>query len=98
MNALQVETCMLYMYFKETSLISHASLESSNKESINQSINQGHTVKQLSILTQIGRFRTVTPGRVLWWLWNDAQSLKQQRRGALMFPKVNCRISSSHQT
>ena len=38
MNALQVETCMLYMYFKETSLISHASLESSNKESINQSI------------------------------------------------------------
>ena len=40
MNALRVETCMLYMYFKETSLISHASLESSNKESINQSINQ----------------------------------------------------------
>ena len=38
MNALRVETCMLYMYFKETSLISHASLESSNKESINQSI------------------------------------------------------------
>ena len=37
MNALQVETCMLYMYFKETSLISHASLESSNKESSNQS-------------------------------------------------------------
>ena len=34
MNALRVETCMLYMYFKETSLISHASLESSNKESI----------------------------------------------------------------
>ena len=37
MNALRVETCMLYMYFKETSLISHASLESSNKESFNQS-------------------------------------------------------------
>ena len=34
MNALRVETCMLYMYLKETSLISHASLESSNKESI----------------------------------------------------------------
>ena len=30
---------VVYMYFKETSLISHASLESSNKESINQSIN-----------------------------------------------------------
>ena len=38
MNALRVETCMLYMYFKETSLISHASLESSNKESINQKL------------------------------------------------------------
>ena len=37
MNALRVETCILYMYFKETSLISHASLESWNKESINQS-------------------------------------------------------------
>ena len=36
MNALRVETCILYMYFKETSLISHASLESWNKESINQ--------------------------------------------------------------
>ena len=34
MNALRVETCILYMYFKETSLISHASLESWNKESI----------------------------------------------------------------
>ena len=41
MNALRVETCMLYMYFKETSLISHASLESSNKESINQNTS-GH--------------------------------------------------------
>ena len=39
MNALRVETCMLYMYFKETSLISHASLESSNKESINRLFN-----------------------------------------------------------
>ena len=38
MNALRVETCMLYMYFKETSLISHASLESWNKESINQKL------------------------------------------------------------
>ena len=38
MNALRVETCILYMYFKETSLISHASLESWNKESINQTV------------------------------------------------------------
>ena len=41
MNALRVETCMLYMYFKETSLISHASLESWNKESINQRYTSG---------------------------------------------------------
>ena len=46
MNALRVETCMLYMYFKETSLISHASLESSNKESINQSIKYTHALVQ----------------------------------------------------
>ena len=48
MNALQVETCMLYMYFKETSLISHASLESSNKESINQKIHVWQVSLQLS--------------------------------------------------
>ena len=41
---------------------------------------QGHTAKKNpSILTQIGRFRTVTPIRNHWWLWNDAQSLKQHR-------------------
>ena len=44
MNALRVKTCMLYMYFKETSLISHASLESSINQSINQSIRTNHMV------------------------------------------------------
>ena len=37
---------------------------------------QGHTAKNLSILTQIGCFRTVTPVWIHKWLPNDAQSLK----------------------
>ena len=59
---------------------------------------QGHTRQKKSILTQIGRFRTVTPVRIHWWLWNDAQSLQQYRRGALLFFKVFCQISRSHGT
>ena len=35
--------------------------------------------KKTSILTQIGRFRTVNLVWIHWWLWNDAQSLKQHR-------------------
>ena len=33
--------------------------------------------KKLPILTQIERFWTVNPVWIQWWLWNDAQSLKQ---------------------
>ena len=33
---------------------------------------QGHTAKKSSILTQIGRFRTVTPAWIHRWLRNDA--------------------------
>ena len=33
-------------------------------------------LSKLSNLTQIGRFRTVTPVWIQQWLWNDAQSLK----------------------
>ena len=54
--------------------------------------------KKLSILTQIGRFRTVTPVWIHWWLWNDSQSLKQHWRGVLLFFKVICQISRSHET
>ena len=43
---------------------------------------QGHTsnckftrLKASSNLTQIGRFRTVTPVLIHWWIWNDTQSL-----------------------
>ena len=55
-------------------------------------------LKKSLILTQIGCCRTVTPVRDHWWLWNYAQILKQHRRGALLFFKVICQISRSHQT
>ena len=50
------------------------------------------------ILFQIGRFRTVTPVWIQWCLWNDAQSLKQHRRGTLLFFKVIRQISRSRGT
>ena len=46
------------------------------------------------MLTQIGCFRTVTPVLIYQWLSNDAQSLKQHRRGALLI--VIRQISRSH--
>ena len=54
--------------------------------------------KKSPILTQIGHFRTVTPVWIQWWLWHDAQSLKQHKRGALLCFKVICQISRSHRT
>ena len=64
---------------------------------------QGHTsnfkvtrLKKSSILTQIGRFRTVTPVWIHIWWWNDAYSLMLLRRGALLFFKVIRQISRSH--
>ena len=59
---------------------------------------RGHTEQKSPIFTQIERFRTVTPVWIHWWLWNDAQSLKQHRRGALLFFKVTRQISRSHGT
>ena len=50
------------------------------------------------ILSQFGRFRTVTPAWFHRWLWNAAQGLKQHRRGALLFFKVIRQISRSHAT
>ena len=55
-------------------------------------------LKKLSNLTQIGHFRTVTPAWIHPWLWNVAQSLKQQRRDALLFSKVINQNSRSHGT
>ena len=51
-----------------------------------------------SNFTQIGRFRTLTPVWIHRWLWNVTQSLKQQRRDALLFSKVIHEISRSHGT
>ena len=59
---------------------------------------QGHTALKIVELTQIGRFRTLTPVWIHQWLWNVAQSLKQQRRDALLFSKVIHQISRSHGT
>ena len=56
---------------------------------------QGLTAKKTSILTQIGRFQTVTPVWIHRWLWKVTQSLKQQRRDALLFSKVIQQISRS---
>ena len=46
----------------------------------------------------MGRFRTVTPVWIHRWLRNVAQSLKQQRRDALLFSQVIHEISWSHGT
>ena len=59
---------------------------------------QGHTDKNASILTQIGRFRTVTPVWIHWWLGNDAERLKQHTRDALLFFNVIRHILRPHRT
>ena len=48
------------------------------------------------ILTRMEGFRTVTLVWIHRWLWNDAQSLKQHRRGALLFFKVTQQMLRSH--
>ena len=57
---------------------------------------QGHTGQKSPIFTRIEHFRTVTLVWIQWWLWNDAQSLKQHRRGAQLFFKVIRQISRAH--
>ena len=59
---------------------------------------QGHTGQIIADLTRIDRFRTATPVWIDWWIWCDAQGLKQHRAGALLFFKVICQISRSHGT
>ena len=55
-------------------------------------------LKKSSLLTQIGRFGTVTQAWIHRWIWNDAQSLKQHRIGALLFFNVIRQISRTHGT
>ena len=61
-------------------------------------ISRSHGTKKSPILTGIERFRTVSVVWIHRWLWNDAQSLKRHRRGALLFFKVIHQISRSHGT
>ena len=49
-------------------------------------------LKKSSFFTQIGRFRTVTLVWIHQWLWNDAQSLKQHRRGAYCFSRSSVKF------
>ena len=55
-------------------------------------------VNKSPILTRIVRFRTVTLVWIHRWLWNEAHSLKQHRRGVLLFFEVIHQISRSHGT
>ena len=59
---------------------------------------KGTRLKKSSVLTQLWRFRTLTPVWIHPLLWNDAQSLMEHRRCALLFFKVICQISRSYRT
>ena len=48
---------------------------------------QGHTAKKSSTLTQIGRFRTVTPVWIHQWLRNDAQIFNSTEEVSHCFSK-----------
>ena len=53
---------------------------------------------KIANFTQIGNCGAITPVSIHWWWWNDAQSLKLHRRGALLFFKCIRQISKSHRT
>ena len=57
---------------------------------------QRSKVKVTEVITQLNRFRTVTPVWIHIWWWNDTYSLMLLRRGALLFLKVIRQISRSH--
>ena len=59
---------------------------------------QGHTALKFVEFDPNWAFPDVTPGWIHRWLWNVAQSLKQQRGDALLFFKVIHQISRSHGT
>ena len=58
---------------------------------------QGHRskVKPSEVKTQLSHFWTLTPVWIHPWRWNEAKSLMQNRRGALLFFKVICQNSRS---
>ena len=57
---------------------------------------QRSKVKVTEVMTQLNRFRTVTPVWIHICWWNDAYSLMLLRRGALLFFEVIRQISRSH--
>ena len=57
---------------------------------------QRSKVKVTEVMTQLNRFRTVTPVWIHICWWNDVYSLMLLRRGALLFFKVIRQISRSH--
>ena len=50
-------------------------------------ISRSHRTKKSPILIRIERFRTVSPAWIHWWLWNNAQSLKQQKEVSYSFSR-----------
>ena len=60
-------------------------------------ISRSHRTKHSQFWPYLG-ISGLTPVWIHRWLWNDAQSLKYCRRGALMFFKVICQISRSNWT
>ena len=61
-------------------------------------ISRTHGIKKTPNMIRIKRFCTVTLVWIHRWLWNDAQSSKPHRRGALLFFKVIHRLSRSNGT
>ena len=57
---------------------------------------QRSKVKVTEVNTQLSSFRTLTPVWIHIWQWNQANSWKQHRRGAILSFKVICQISRSH--
>ena len=57
---------------------------------------QRSKVKVTEVMTPFSCFRTVTPGWIHIWRWNNAQSFMLLRRGALLFFKAIHQISRSH--
>ena len=57
---------------------------------------QGRTGQNIANFDLNWVFQTATPVGIHRWIRNDAQSLKQHRRGALLLFKVICQISRLH--
>ena len=87
--------CSCHFIMKFSEIIANDVMWSPCKRS--RSEVKGHfTVFYKTNLSQFGNFWTITPVWTHRWLPNDAKSLKWHRKDALLFFKVNCKISRSH--